>query len=1287
MQMLKNNYKLVLIFGLCLMVILSVASMFILSQTKISKNGSVSAETGTPDANSTLFYTYSSATTSYTVSDCALTATTIAIPSTFNDGTNGTHSVTSIGDNAFYGCTSLVTITIPDSVTSIGTRIFYDCHNLSSITVDTNNFNFCVLNGALLNKSQTTLIAYANMYAKSYTLPDTVTQIADYAFYNCTNLTSITINATSQLTTIGYMAFYQCTNMVGLTIPQFVTTIKGAAFSSLFQLTSISIPDSVTSIGGDAFYQCINLTTVTINATSQLTSIGTGVFQSCRALSTIFIPQYVTSIGAYPFAGCSNLSSIVVDVNNLSFISLDSALLDISQTTLLAYANLFSTSYELPDTVISIQSYAFSYCMNLETVTINSSSQLTTIGYMTFYYCNHLTSINIPDSVTSIDESAFCQCTNLATVNINATSQLESIGKGAFQSCSALSTIFIPQYVTSIGEYPFAGCLHLSSILVDVNNLSYISLDGALLNISQTTLLAYANLYSTSYVLPDTVTSIQSFAFENCTNLSTVTINSTSQLTSVGIYTFRKCTNLTSIFIPSGVTIINNYAFSYCTQLTKIYIFATTPPTLSSTTAFTGSGITSTSGYIYVLDSSLTAYKTASNWVTYADRIYDLSVNVSFDANGGTGAMADQAFHYEEEQNINTNSFICTGHRFLGWSGSAEGEVEYTDGQAYTYTQMTFEDFTLYAVWEALTEYTINFDANTGTGTMSALNFYEDETATLTVNTFTKLGFVFDGWATSAGGTVVFTDSGSIDDTIFPESETSITLYAVWSINDNTPYAVIYYQQNIEDDNYTEFESNDLTGTAFETVNASIKTYTGFTHITHANTVESGEIAGDGSLVLSVYYDRLTFTVTFINNSATYDTQTIKYMGSATTSVDPTRIATAQYTYTFTGWDTGYTNVTTNLIVTAQYSANLNYYDIVFQNSDESVLKTQTVGYGYDATPPNNPTREGYTFAGWSGTYTAITGKSTVIATYEANTYVIIFDGNEATSGSMSNLNLTYDVDAILSSNAFTKTGYHFVSWTWNSQTFADEESVLNLTNVNNDSLTFVAVWEINTYTIQYDANGGTGEILSQIFTYDIEKNLTQNTITRTGYTFLGWNTLANGEGTSFEDEQSILNLCDTNGSTVNLYAQWDINTYSLTFDSNGGSEITDILIAYGSEITYLPTPTKEAYTFVGWYLNGEKIELGDNFIFTDDVTLIAEWQLSTSTLMTIYGIIAFIAILIIVIIISIHFGKRKVKINNLNVNSTSNKNYEQITPKTLQTTKNKPKKNLSNTKHNKDKV
>ena len=191
------------------------------------------------------------------------------------------NSVTSIGDEAFYSCSALTSITIPNSVTSIGEWAFFGCESLTSIVVEEGNTVYDSRENcnALIETASNTLITGC----KNTIIPNSVTSIGDHAFGECSGLTSVTIP--NSVTSIGYGAFFSCYGLTSITIPNSVTSIGYGAFSSCYGLTSITIPNSVTSIGYWAFYECSGLTSVTIG--NSVTSIGDEAFYSCSALTSV----------------------------------------------------------------------------------------------------------------------------------------------------------------------------------------------------------------------------------------------------------------------------------------------------------------------------------------------------------------------------------------------------------------------------------------------------------------------------------------------------------------------------------------------------------------------------------------------------------------------------------------------------------------------------------------------------------------------------------------------------------------------------------------------------------------------------------------------------------------------------------------------------------------------------------------------------------------------------------------------------------------------------------------
>ena len=312
-------------------------------------------------------------------------------------------SVTSIGDSAFWNCTSLKSIKIPDGVTSISYSAFNGCTSLTTIDVEIGNNNYTSVNGVLFNKNKTELICYpSEKVDKSYTIPNSVTEISWSAFHDCTSLTNITIP--NSVTYIDNFAFSGCTSLTAIDIAtdnEYYTSVNGVLFNKdKTELRcypagktdkSYNIPDGVTSIGYYAFYGCTSLTSITIP--NGVTSIDWFAFSGCTSLKSITIPNGVTSIDWLAFFDCTSLTSITIpdSVTCIEWYAFQGC------TSL--------TSIKIPDSVTEIGSSAFSGCKSLTSITIPNS--VTSIGEFAFYDCTSLTSITIPNSVTSIGSNAF----------------------------------------------------------------------------------------------------------------------------------------------------------------------------------------------------------------------------------------------------------------------------------------------------------------------------------------------------------------------------------------------------------------------------------------------------------------------------------------------------------------------------------------------------------------------------------------------------------------------------------------------------------------------------------------------------------------------------------------------------------------------------------------------------------------------------------------------------------------------------------------------------------------
>lgn len=557
--------------------------------------------------------------------------------------------------HVFDGCKSLKNVVVPDSVTEISPGVFANCESLESLTVPFCSFEWgtyeysltywfnsvnngdkydeskyyratkcskdpsygymesdyalipLCLNRVVLTQGESVWGFVGLSSLTSVVLPDTVKNIEDRAFLNCTKLNSI--NLPTNLQQIGASAFSGCAKLESINIPDSVTEISTGAFSSS-GIKNIKLSNNIKKIEDVVFYYCSNLESIRIPDGVQI--LGAGCFSNCNSLSDISFGNGVDYIGESAFTYCSSLENL-----------------------------------DIPDNITYIGKNAFKACSNFRSITFGTG--LTTIDHDAFYQCDGMVNVNIGDLYNWCNirfESSRANPTYYARsfslngakiVDLNIPSDITTISAFTFVNCTELKSVTIPSSVQDIGMYAFSGCENLTSL-----NLS----DG----LQEIGVRAFENCFGLTQVnMPNTVTAIGS-SFRNCKNLLNVKLS--KSLVKIGYSAFYNCISLVSIAIPETVTEIQNDAFSGCYKLVEI---------INNSTLIINKGDNSNNGS--VAENALNVIKGESEIVNYDNYLFYTFEKVNYlvayvgneenivlpsDYNGESYTVYKYAFAYQD---------------------------------------------------------------------------------------------------------------------------------------------------------------------------------------------------------------------------------------------------------------------------------------------------------------------------------------------------------------------------------------------------------------------------------------------------------------------------------------------------------------------------------------------------------------------------------------------------------------------------------------------------------------
>ena len=694
---------------------------------------------------------------------------------------------------------------------------------------------------------------------------------------------------------------------------------------------------------------------------------------------------------------------------------------------------------------------------------------------------------------------------------------------------------------------------------------------------------------------------------------------------------------------------------------------------LGWSTSSTATTATYSPGDTYTNNGRVTLY------AVWASKTY----TISYDANGGGGAPGSQRKTHDIKILIPTVEPVRNGYTFLGWGVSKTStSPTYQPGEWY-YSNISR---TFYAVWQknAPTSYTVSYDANGGSGAPGSQTKTENVTLTLSPVSPRRTGYTFKGWATNK-----FMPGAQYQPGGRYTANASVTLYALWdcahtttekqwstgcawkivcktcgaTISSGTTHGPFSYgaweyystgqHKRVKECNYgdystTEYASHRAT-TRYEQYSASQhKRYSycadcnstvgsmSYEGHTFTGSTSNGQVISICSLCGYTKTTAQTFTVSYNANGGSNAPASQTKVHGVTLTLSST--IPYRFNYEFLGWSASSSATTATYTAGGSYTGNVSVtlfavwrykpatYTVSYDaNGGTGAPGRQSKTYGVTLTLTTiQPTRRNYLFLGWSkdrnatsASYTAggnFTDNSDVtlyaVWRYDPETYTVRYDANGGT-GAPASQTKTYGVPLTLSAVKPTRAGYEFLGWA-TSRNATTSEYALGERYTDEESVTFYAVWRYipQTYEVKYDANGGGNTPASQTKTEDVTLILTSTIPTRYGYTFRGWATTSTATTADYQSGGSY-----TANESVTLYAVWEINTYTVSFDANGGTNAPNSQKkTHGQNlILTVAIPTRPNHVFLGWATDSTAKSVayapGATYTAEEDVTLYAVWQ------------------------------------------------------------------------------